>query len=161
MGEYLYSAIPTHHARYIQDGGFDANGQVAEESISDGSGNQCRHCLEFIEKGKEMLTCSYRPFLSPQPYAESGPVFVHKEKCKRRVDSQDMPSMYREWEAALLRGYDNRDRIIYGTGEVVRVSDIESGILRIFSNPSVVYIHLRSSTNNCFQCRIERDGNNA
>jgi len=60
----------------LRTGGVDAYGDAAERSISDGTGNPCRHCLKDIPKGAEMLICAARPFPDPQPYAETGPIFL-------------------------------------------------------------------------------------
>ena len=106
-----------------------------------------------------MLIFSYCPFPSPQPHAESGPVFICKTLCQRRENSSKLPAMYKEWDVALLRGYDSNNRIVYGTGVVLPVDEIDTGIKNILLDNSVAYIHLRSSQNNCFQCRIERCSN--
>ena len=76
-----FHAMPTKHARALQNGGADANGQIPERAISDGDGNPCRHCLNDIPKGARMLIFAYRPFPAPQPYAEIGPVFLCADTC--------------------------------------------------------------------------------
>ena len=77
--------------------------------VSDGGDNPCRHCLREIEKGKDMLVLTHRPFGNVQPYAESGPIFLCAEACER-----------------------------------------------VFEDPQVEFIHVRSAQNNCYSCRIER-----
>ncbi len=45
-----FNAIATDHARHIQTGGKDANGQMAERRLSSGSGTPCRHCLQYSKR---------------------------------------------------------------------------------------------------------------
>ncbi|MEM7642433.1 MAG: DUF1203 domain-containing protein, partial [Pseudomonadota bacterium] len=65
----------------IRAGGPDANGRPAERAISNGNGNPCRACLRNIDAGDPMLILAARPFPELQPYAETGPIFLHAEAC--------------------------------------------------------------------------------
>ena len=56
----------------------------------------------------------------------------------------------------MIRGYDLRERIIYGTGKVIDMASIHSEASRLFADPQLAFIHVRSSTNNCYHFRIER-----
>ena len=56
----------------------------------------------------------------------------------------------------IVRGYNNAERIIYGTGQVVPTAQISQSAQALFERADVAYVHIRSATNNCFQCRIER-----
>lgn len=151
-----FLALPTDRVRALQAGAPDANGQIPERKISDGKGNPCRHCLSEIAEGKEMLVLAYRPFSELQPYAELGPIFLCAEPCERRSDAETLPALYRGRDGVLLRGYTAADRILYGTGQVVPVGEAERVAGEILAVPGVAYLHMRSATNNCFQCRIER-----
>jgi hypothetical protein len=57
-----FSALPAGAVARIRAGGPDANGQPAERRISDGDGAPCRHCLQDIPEGREMLVLAWRPF---------------------------------------------------------------------------------------------------
>lgn len=149
-----YIALPTDKVRQLVSGGPDANGQIPEKSISDGDGNPCRHCLNEIPLGESMLILAYRPFGKIQPYAEVGPIFLCANQCKRYQESTGIPDLYRDRDM-LIRGYDINDRIIYGTGKVVPVSNLEQEVLSLFDIPSLSYVHTRSPTNNCYHFRIE------
>jgi hypothetical protein len=48
------------------------------------------------------------------------------------------------------------DVYIYGTGKVVDMKDIETEAEKLFEQPAVEFIHVRSSTNNCYHFRIEQ-----
>ena len=150
-----FTPIPTDLVRHYQSGGADANGQVPERSVSDGDGNPCRHCLQMISKGAGMLILSHRPFPAPQPYAEMGPIFLCAEGCQAG-GGEAVPEILASPEY-ILRGYSDRDRIIYGTGAVVSTGRLAEEAGLRFADPGVAYLHVRSARNNCFQVRIERD----
>jgi len=151
-----FVALDAATVEALRQGGPDANGQVPERQVSDGGGNPCRHCLEDIAEGAPMLVLAHRPFPAPQPYAEVGPIFVHAEDCPRYEATAGVPAMFLRREAILLRGYGADDRIVYGTGRVIPTEEIESRARHLFERPEIAYLHLRSASNNCFQCRIER-----
>lgn len=151
-----FLALPSGPVRALQAGELDANGQAPEICLSDGSGNPCRHCLREIPAGERMLVLAYRPFPSIQPYAEIGPIFLCADKCERRPDSADLPDMFNGWERILLRGYGANDRILYGTGQVVEVKDIVNVATKLFDRQETAYVHMRSASNNCYHCRIEK-----
>ena len=148
-----FSPISTLIARAYQSGGLDANGQVPERQISDGDGNPCRHCLNLIPKGAEMLVLAHRPFPAPQPYAEVGPIFLCADACEAG-GGEDMPQIL-ESPTYILRGYGRDDRIVYGTGAVVAIETLPEEAARRLADPRIAYVHVRSARNNCFQVRID------
>ena len=151
-----FQALSSDLVRRLQAGGLDANGQAAERHLSDGKGNPCRHCLTEIGEGQGMLALACRPFPTPQPYAEIGPIFLCAEPCPRHPDDSRLPEMFHACNRYLLRGYGADHRIRYGTGQVVETRLLEQAAEYILTDSSVAYLHLRSASNNCYQCRIER-----
>ena len=151
-----FVGLPTSEVRALQSGGLDANGQRPERRQSDGVGNPCRHCLEDIEAGEEMLVLSYRPFPTPQPYAEAGPIFLHGRRCARHPAQAQPPSMFLERQQMLIRGYSSDHRIKYGTGRIVATADLAEECAAVIQGLDIAYVHLRSASNNCYQCRVER-----
>lgn len=151
------TALPTDEVRAYQSGQPDAYGNPPERTISTGTGNPCRHCLRNIPEGDEMLILAHRPFAGTHPYAETGPIFLCAELCARHEDSGDLPEILTSAPDYLIKGYGADDRIVYGTGAVTSASDIARAAAGIFARPDVAYIHVRSSRNNCYQARIDRD----
>jgi len=145
----------TARVRRLRNAAADANGQPPELSVSDGDGNPCRHCLTEIARDKPMLNLAHRPFDSLQPFAETGPIFLCAQDCARYPQSARVPALYQNREM-LIRGYDHRERIIYGTGKVIDMRSIHAEAGRLFANPELAFIHVRSPTNNCYHFRIER-----
>lgn len=152
-----FSALPTPVVQAIRSGGADANGLKAERAVSDGDGNPCRHCLQDIPSGQEMLVLAYRPFPEPQPYAEVGPIFFCADECERHADVDSCPDLVLKRDQILIKGYLNNDRIAGGTGKIVPTDTVDQEAERILANPDVAYVHMRSATNNCYFARIDRE----
>jgi len=149
-----FTPIPTATVRACQSGGPDANGQKPERHISDGTGNPCRHCLQPIPKGAAMLILAHRPFPSPQPYAELGPIFLCADAC-HAGGGPDIPEILSAPDY-IIRAYTPDNRILYGTGAVVPTATIPTEAEARLRDPRVAYLHIRSARNNCYQLRIDR-----
>jgi hypothetical protein len=156
MTDIRFIAMPTGEARRFQAGGPDAYGIAPERRMSDGDGVPCRHCLQDVAKGEAYLTLAYRPFPELQPYAETGPIFLHAEPCERAEDRSETPAMLMKRAHHLIKGYGRDDRIVYSTGKVVAASDFASAAAEILEREDVAYVHVRSALNNCYTCRVER-----
>ncbi|MBD9454039.1 DUF1203 domain-containing protein [Rhizobium sp. RHZ02] len=155
MTDIRFSAMPTANAENLWNGGTDAYGFLPETMVSDGPGHPCRHCLKNIDAGEELLVFAYRPFPELQPYAETGPVFLHKEPCERYAAEEVLPPVLTSPDF-IVRGYNADNRIVYGTGAVTLTPDIRSYATQLLERPEVAYVHVRSARNNCYQCRIDR-----
>ena len=152
-----FKGMPADEARALQDGGSDANGRVPERAVSNGKGNPCRHCMDFIKEGEDMLIVAHRPFSTVQPYAEQGPVFLHAKKCDPYVGPADqLPPVLHDSDNYIVRGYDDDERIVYGTGKVTEQEEIVSRARDLLADGELTFLHVRSSSNNCWQARIER-----
>ncbi len=114
-----FVALATETVQGLRAGDPDANGQAPERQVSDGSGLPCRHCLGDIAAGEPFLILAHRPFPEPQPYAETGPIFLHAEPCERHGEVDEVPALFLSRAQLLIRGNGADDRIVYGTGQVV------------------------------------------
>ena len=154
MTDLIFTAMPAKEAEAYRAGAADAYGNPPEKAVSPG-GMPCRHCLSQIGEGEGMLILAYRPFPSLQPYAETGPVFLHADACERYPQTQAIPPML-DSPDYIVRGYGADDRIVYGTGAVTPTQSICGRAHELFERDDVAYVHVRSARNNCYQCRIER-----
>lgn len=150
-----FLALETQLVRALQEGAPDANGQVPERHVSPGSGIPCRHCLAPVAAGEPYLILAHRPFPAPQPYAEVGPIFLHARPCARAEPGAEVPPMLAS-PRYLVRGYGGDHRIVYGSGRIVDTPDIPAAARAMLEDGRIVYVHVRSASNNCYQCRIER-----
>jgi hypothetical protein len=150
-----FKALPTEDVRALQRGAADAYGRTPERQISDGDGVPCRHCLKNVAAGEPYLVLAYRPFPALQPYAETGPIFLHAQECERAAEVEALPEML-ESSDYIVRGYGSDDRIVYGSGGVIATGAIAARAQTLFERDDIAYVHVRSARNNCYQCRIER-----
>lgn len=146
--------LPSAWVDAVRAGRPDAHGQPALVRVAEGGANPCRHCLQLIAPGEEMLVLAHRPFDRLQPYAETGPIFLHRQACAR-YGSAVLPPWFRYLQPAIVRGYGADDWILYETGDVVPGEALEAACQRILAQPAVAYVHIRSKFN-CFQCRVDR-----
>lgn len=152
--KFRIRGIPTDEVNQFRQRGHDANGHPALLRVAEGAANPCRHCLGLIEEGSEKLVLAYRPFDELQPYAETGPIFLHAEDCKR-YESDVLPAWFSYLDPAILRGYGVDNWIRYDTGDVIPGADLGSACASILGDPTIAYVHIRSKFN-CFQCRVDR-----
>lgn len=153
----LFSGMPSAHAAAMRAGQPDANGQPPERREHADSALPCRHCLGYIRSGEAYLVLAYRPFPALQPYAETGPVFIHAEDCTAYDPDNGIPARHdNAGTPQILRGYGADDRIVYGTGVVVEPRDIAETAEAILARDDIAYVHMRSAVNNCFTLRIDR-----
>jgi hypothetical protein len=151
-----FSALTAPAAEYYRSDQHDANGQPPEHHISDGGGNPCRHCLNDIPAGKPMLVLSHRPFKSTQPYSEIGPIFLCANACPRHPNGSNLPPVIASRDQVLIRGYDEFDRIVGGSGHLINTPQLIEHCLNLFEQSHIAYIHLRSAANGCYQCCVDR-----
>lgn len=146
--------LPSDEVERLRRGGPDANGQPPLRRAAEGWANPCRHCLGLILEGDEKLVLAYRPFAEVQPYAETGPIFLHAGACER-YDRETVPPWFDHLDPAIVRGYGPDHWIRYDTGTVVRGTELPAACEAILRDATVAYVHVRSKFN-CFQCRVDR-----
>lgn len=155
MTTITFTAMPSDQAASYRRGEADAYGLAPERRTTSGTGYPCRHCLAEIGDGKPCLTLAYRPFPALQPYAETGPIFMHAEECPRYT-GDNLPPILESSPDYILRGYGQDDRIVYGTGAVTLRENVEARAAELLTRPDIAYVHVRSARNNCYLCRIDR-----
>ena len=64
---FVIRGIDTECVSALRHGGPDANGQAPLRMAAHGLSNPCRHCLDLIAEGDEMLVLAHRPFSRLQP----------------------------------------------------------------------------------------------
>jgi hypothetical protein len=150
-----FTAMPAPDAAHLWNGGLDAYGRLPEQKVSDGPGHPCRHCLKNIEAGEAFFVLAYRPFADLQPYAETGPIFLHEQPCARYAAEEVVPPILSSPDY-IVRGYGAEDRIVYGSGAVTATAQIAGRAQDLLARSDIAYVHVRSARNNCYQCRIDK-----
>lgn len=124
-------------------------------AASTGSGTPCRHCLQQVPEGRPYLIVAHRPFQGLNAYTETGPIFLCADRC-RPGGGSDLPTDMLTAPTYIARGYTADERILYGTGGVIPTPDIPDRCRQLLDDPDIAFVHIRSASNNCFQCRVER-----
>src|SRR5215472_5666811 len=106
----------------------------------------CRHCLRWASPGERVILFPYASIPPGHPYSETGPIFVHVEKCERYNVKGEYPADFRNGRA--FRAYDANYNMI--DAEVVNENDPEAMIEKLFRNPKTEFVDARSVTHGCF-----------
>lgn len=112
----------------------------------------CRHCLRWAQPGERVILFPYAAIPWGHPYAETGPIFVHAEKCQRYSTTDQYPAEFRN--GRVFRAYDSNYNII--DGQVMNASEPETLIGRLFQNADAAFVDVRSVTHGCFTFRVQR-----
>jgi Protein of unknown function (DUF1203). len=151
----VFIPLPAAVAAHYRAGGADAYGLRPERRVVQGGGVPCRATLRLLPEGAPYLIVAHRPFEGLNPYTETGPIFLSADEGAGAAPSTELPPFLAS-PAYILRGYSADERIIYGTGQVVPTDDLIAASALLLDRHEVAFLHIRSSTNNCFHCRVER-----
>lgn len=130
----------------------DAAGRQVVE-WRDGERHQCRACLELSREDETVLLASLTPFESVQPYAETGPVFLHERACAFTQPENAWPSEFPR--SPVLRAYSAKDEIV----DAALVGDrrVEDAVGALLAREDVAYVHARNAAYGCYMFRVERE----
>ncbi|MGE5207916.1 MAG: DUF1203 domain-containing protein [Alphaproteobacteria bacterium] len=112
----------------------------------------CRHCLRWAQPGERVILFPYSAIPSGHPYSETGPIFVHADKCQRYSATDEYPAAFRS--GRVFRAYDSNHNII--DAQVANGSEPEIVIESLFQNPDTAFVDVRSVTRGCFTFRVQR-----
>jgi hypothetical protein len=144
--------LPTEIAeaarRAAKDGAADHAVVIADSP----TGYPCRHCLRWAQPGERVILFPYASIPAGHPYSETGPIFVHVEKCSRYTATDEYPADFRNGRA--FRAYDANYKII--DAEIANGNDPETVIEKLLQNPKSEFVDARSVTHGCFTFRIQR-----
>jgi hypothetical protein len=116
------------------------------------TGCPCRHCLRFAKPGERVILFPYAAIPPGHPYSETGPIFVHAERCEPYTAPREYPDDLRRGRAfcAYNACYNMID------AEVANESEPEAIVEKLLQNPETVFVDARSVTRGCYTFRIER-----
>ena len=121
-------------------------------TVDSAESNPCRHCLRWAQPGERVILFPYTAIPSGQPYSETGPIFVHSDKCQRYSATNEYPADFRN--GRVFRAYDSNYNII--DAQALNGSEPEVVIENLFQNPDTEFVDARSITRGCFTCRVQR-----
>ena len=112
----------------------------------------CRQCLSWAQPGERVILFTYDSIPPDRPYAESGPIVVHEQRCQSYGATNSYPPDLRE--GRVFRAYDSQSNMI--DAAVVNGVEPEAMISKLFANPATDFLQVRSVTRGCFTFKIER-----
>jgi uncharacterized protein DUF1203 len=126
-------------------------GHPAHAELATGTG-PCRLCLEPFTVGRDQrLLFTYQPFSDPGALPAPGPVFIHRESC-RRYDALEMPAGLSTLPL-VLEGYGEEGTLLARR----RIeADAGAALAEVFGPANVRYAHLRHGEAGCFVARVDR-----
>lgn len=130
----------------------DAFGNALVER-RDADRHQCRSCLRLTEPFEPYLALLHRPFERRQPFAESGPVYLHARACEPYAQSAEWPAEFPR-EQVVLRAYGPDDEI--ADARFVGRRPVEQVVAELLAEPHTAYLHARNSSYGCYMFRVER-----
>lgn len=154
MSSFRVVAIPTEIASEVRATGKSPKyGFPVHREVAAGRA-PCRHCLRLIAKNEEeLLLFTYDPFQETGATPLPGPVYLHAESCARFAGNGSIPEEYRGVPLTLEAFGADRKRI----GEIrVEGGGEQEAAERLFADPAVGYVHVRSTTAGCYLFRLER-----
>lgn len=148
-----FIALTTETAQALRLGP-DAYGRPPEHRVAKaGETIPCRHSLALLPPGADYVIVAHRPFDGLNPYTETGPIFIGIDTL--RGGGADLPAFFTAPQY-ITRAYDRDERIRYGTGAVTPTAQIIARCEDLLADPEIAFVHIRSASNNCFFCRVER-----
>ena len=131
-------------------------GHPARVEVASGYG-PCRSCLATFREGEEeRILFTLDPFRGLDDYPLPGPVFIHREGCRRFEEGAFPPGL--RHLPLTFEGY-GRERLIVArerTTAAAGPETVDAAIERLLAYPAIDYIHVRNSEAGCYIARIER-----
>jgi len=106
----------------------------------------------LAQPGERVILFPYASIPPGHPYSETGPIFVHAERCERYGATGEYPADFRN--GRVFRAYDANYNMI--DAEVADGNDPEAVIEKLLQNPKTEFVDARSVTRGCFTFRILR-----
>jgi len=115
-------------------------------------GYPCRHCLRWAKTGERMVLFPFFSIPSGRPYSESGPIFVHEDRCQRYAAITEYPAEFRS--GRVFRAYNSSFDII--DAQLGNVNEPETVVEKLLQNPDTTFVDARSVSRGCYTFRMER-----
>lgn len=127
-------------------------GHPAHIELATGFG-PCRSCLRTFQEGQEdRILFTYNSFSGTDMTPQPGPVFIHQKTCDRYQET-GFPSDLNKLDL-LLEAYNTEGKVTELNNPVV--GEAEEAVIKLLSDKSVMFVHIRNAKAGCYVARIER-----
>jgi hypothetical protein len=151
---FRIEALSPERLEAIRCSGIDDGGNCVSPPRAAEGGEPVRCCLRIAKPGEPILLIAYRPFTKGNPYAETGPVFVHAGSCGGYPWADRYPDDFRGRQQ-IFRCYDSAGNIL-GGHLAEPAEDVEAVIEALFADGNVEYIHTRNIIFGCYMLEVRR-----
>lgn len=121
--------------------------------VDEKPGYPCRVSLVDAEVGEEVILVLFTHHDVLNAYRGAGPVFVRRGAKMASPAAGEVPAMLRH-RVLSVRSYDTDGMMI--ASEVVKGSEVEGAIDRLFGDERAGYLHVHNAGPGCYSCRVER-----
>ena len=130
-------------------------GHPAHTEVATGYG-PCRQCLRTFTVGTDRrILFTYDPFYGKESLPLPGPVFIHEKDCERYPEDGGFPVDMLSHHLT-LNAYARGRRLV--AQRYVSNGRVERELRQLFQDRDVAYIHVRDTDAGCYDCCIERTG---
>jgi hypothetical protein len=116
-------------------------------------GFPCRVSLEDAEPGERLILLPFAHHVAHAPFRASGPIFV-REAAREKFDRTGAAPEQLRGRLLSVRGYDADGMMV--DAEVTDGRELEPVLARLFTIPSIGYVHLHFARQGCYAARVER-----
>lgn len=121
-----------------------------------GGGEPLRCCLDRARPGEDIALISYSPWTRPSAWAETGPVFVHHDRCSGYATPERYPPAFL-LSASMLNPFDRTGARAYDHITWLQPDDDHEAAVRlVLAQPEVAFLHVRSAVAGCFTFEVRR-----
>ena len=121
--------------------------------VDEKPGFPCRVSLADADVGETVLLLPFTHHDVSSPYRASGPIFVRNGASRANPAAGEVPSMFRH-RLLSVRAYDTAAMMV--CAEVVKGSEVEDAIRRLFADERVSYLHVHNAQPGCYNCCVTR-----
>jgi hypothetical protein len=154
MSSFRIVPIPTEVAETVRATGKAPVYGFPVHKETAGGRAPCRHCLRLIRvQTEELLLFTYDPFRELKEPPLPGPVYIHAEKCERNQEQDSFPEEYRGRLLTLIAYGEERKQL---QEKRLTAGNEDAEAEKLFADPTVKYVHVRSTEAGCYLFRLER-----
>lgn len=121
--------------------------------VDEKPGFPCRVSLADAEVGETVVLAHFTHHDVSSPYRASGPIFVRSGATMACPAAGEIPAMFRH-RLLSIRGYDAAAMMV--GAEVVKGSELEDAIRRLFADGRISYLHVHNAGPGCYNCQVVR-----
>jgi hypothetical protein len=149
MEHIEYTPIDPERLDAMRRRGVDETGN-AWNAFGAAGGEPVRCCVRRAEPGERIVLISYSPWTRPHPWAETGPVYVHAERCAGYTGDGAYPVGF-DRDRSMLYPFDATGARIPEHVTYVGPNDDHGAAVRdLLATPGVEVVHVRSAIAGCY-----------